>query len=146
MIPDHGIRQRGGRCLKAIYLNLIKLNSKFLIKHSGSVAVKLTEMKKNTRKPFHKPQRDTKHQVNHPFAAASKNTRIGQKWYLVIPPESPGTKNTQASLAPEVIIFSGTTHKTAITCNRVVREYKNDLEDQRVLYLDLHLSKGVFDL
>ena len=68
-----GIVKRGGHCLKAIYLNLSELNTKFFIKHSRSVAGKLIEI----RKPFHKPPRDIKHQLTRPFAIASNNARIG---------------------------------------------------------------------
>ena len=74
-----GIAKRGRHYLKAIYLNLSELKIEFFIKNVMSVAGKLIEIKKTTRKPFHKPLRDTKHQLTRPFAMASNNSLIGQK-------------------------------------------------------------------
>ena len=51
-----GITKRGGHRLKAIYLNLSELNIKFSIKHSKSVADKLTEIKKPPEKLFIIPE------------------------------------------------------------------------------------------
>ena len=53
------------------------LKYQILINYSRSVAGKLIEIKKTTRKPFHKPPSDIKDQLTRPFAIASNNTRIG---------------------------------------------------------------------
>ena len=72
-----GIAKRGGHYLDAIYLNLSELNIRFRIKHSMTVTGKLIEIKKITRKPFHQPTRNIKHQVTRPFATNSSNACIG---------------------------------------------------------------------
>ena len=72
-----GIPKRCGHCLQANYLNLSKLNIKFLIKHSRSVAGKLIRIKKPPENFFISPRRDIKHQLTRPFAYASSNAHIG---------------------------------------------------------------------